>query len=95
MKILLIDDLKTFPNCTICRTYDAGLAALSSESWDLLLLDHDLGEEKTGYDLLCWLEQNPQFVPKDIQIVSLNGAGRDKMQLVVRNLFERTLPRRE
>lgn len=69
-------------------------------------LDHDLGMriddggneiiianeivEKTGYDLLCWMERNDIFWPsKDIYIHSANPVGRAKMKVVVDKWKER------
>ncbi len=55
----------------IARNFDDGIKALKEEStFDLLFLDHDLasfdegGREKTGYDIACFLEANPEFLPK-------------------------------
>ena len=63
-RTLLIDDVRTLKAHRIARTYDEGIKALTEESWDILLLDHDLGcfdengREWTGYDILCFLEEN-------------------------------------
>lgn len=83
-KTLLIDDQKDIPAHRTARNFHDGLAALQEDSWDLLLLDHDLGHfengrEFTGYDVLLWLKENPQHLPKRIQVVSLNPVGRNRM----------------
>lgn len=57
-----IGDFQRFPNfakmeVTVCRTYDMAHRRLINEHFDVLLLDNDLGEEKTGYGLLCELEE--------------------------------------
>jgi len=67
--------------------------------WDVLLLDHDLasycegGVEKTGYNLMCWLEENqdihPEWIPKEIKLVTANPVGRDRMQIVIDNINRR------
>lgn len=49
MRVLLIDDLRTVEplegaQISVARTAAEGLALLKDEEWDLLLLDHDLGE---------------------------------------------------
>lgn len=78
------------------RTYDHGIASLKEDGpWDILFLDHDLasfdegGREKTGYDVICFLEANPEFLPKKIIIVSANPVGRQKMQTVIDRLYRR------
>lgn len=88
MKILLIDDRRIFPCDKVAKTYAEGLLALAETQWDVLYIDHDLGTDKTGYDILCWLEQNPQHVPKKIIVVSQNPSGRARMQLVVDKLLK-------
>jgi hypothetical protein len=56
----------------------------------MLSLDHDLGylnpdtlEEETGYDVLCWLEQNVQAMPENIVLHTANPVGRRRMQIVL------------
>ena len=91
-KILLIDDMRTIPGVTrIARTFEDGLAALKDGGWNKLLLDHDLGDEsnpeKTGYDIMCWLEANQCYLPGSIEIVSANPVGRKRMQVVIDKLY--------
>jgi response regulator of citrate/malate metabolism len=88
MKDLLIDDVRNFGCCKTVRTYDEAINALKEEKWDVVYLDHDLGyDPKTGYDILCWLEQNLQYLPGKIVIVSMNPSGRERMQLVIDKLY--------
>lgn len=99
MKTLLIDDIREFGKqipeptgeWTHAATYDAGLFALQFEGpWDLLYLDHDLGEadeRKTGYGIICFLEANPMFLPKKIVLVTSNPVGRRQMQTVIDRLY--------
>lgn len=56
----------------------------------MLSLDHDLGylnpdtlEEETGYDVLCWLEQNLGAMPENIVLHTANPVGRRRMQIVL------------
>lgn len=74
MPTLLIDDQRSLPAARVARTYQQGIAALAERHWDLLLLDHDLGDFSgrdgrglTRYDVACWLEQNPQHVSDRIE----------------------------
>lgn len=93
MKILVIDDLKNVTNATKhARTFEEGIECLKNKFWDILYLDHDLGTEdhgKTGYDIMCFLEENPQYLPGTINIISLNGSGIQRMRLVIDKLYGR------
>lgn len=93
-KILLIDDLRDLKADVICRNYSDGIWALINGTWDVLLLDHDLasfdgedGREKTGYDVLCFLEMHPQYLPNRIELVTANPVGRQKMQALIERLY--------
>ena len=90
MPTLLIDDQRSLPVDRIARTYQEGVAALAEQHWDILYLDHDLGDfsgvdgkELTGYDIACWLEQNPQHLPDRIEIVTSNPVGRRNIELAL------------
>ena len=90
MPTLLIDDQRNLPADRVARTYKDGIEALREQHWNLLYLDHDLGDssgvegrELTGYDVACWLEENPQFLPDRIEIVTSNPAGRRKIELAL------------
>jgi len=55
---------------------------LKNNKWDLLCLDHDLGGrvfvpsgEDTGYEVATFLEINPEFMPTNIIVHSLNPVG--------------------
>lgn len=67
-RVLLIDDKRTNTDqgcgeaTVIARTYDEGLSLLLTYKWDILLIDHDLGDfkdgvERTGYHIMCHLEE--------------------------------------
>ena len=77
----------------ICRTHDDGLAELKDGGpWNVLMLDHDLGcynengREQNGYHILCFLEENPQFTPDCIDIITANASVRRKMEQVAAKL---------
>lgn len=105
MKVLLIDDTRdeTSPNIQmkidlIARTYEAAIDALMVMGpWDLVLLDHDLnsynkdGKEKTGYDIVCFLERTPSCLPIDIKLVSSNPPGRARMAQVLSKLYNKEI----
>jgi len=76
------------------RNFQQGIKSLKyGGPWDLLFLDHDLasfdkdGKEKTGYDVMCFLEANPEFLPKKIICVSSNPVGRRRIQVVIDKLY--------
>lgn len=96
MRTLLIDDIRNLEADVIARNYTEGIKQLKfNGSWDLLLLDHDLasfdtkGKEFTGYDIMCWLEENNEFLPKEIRCVSDNPVGRDKINMVIKAIKRR------
>lgn len=91
MATLLIDDQRNLPADRVARTFKEGIDALAKQHWDLLYLDHDLGDfsgidgrELTGYDIACWLELNPQHLPDRIEIVTNNPAGRNRIEMALR-----------
>ena len=94
MKTLLIDDVRNLDASYTARNYQEGIKALKRESWDHLLLDHDLasfsksGREYTGYDIACWLERNPQHLPKKVTIVSSNPVGVSRIKSALSRLTE-------
>lgn len=84
-------------DAVVARNYRDGIAALQEGDWDILYLDHDLadfsgegGRELTGYSVMCWLEELPQYLPKqNIIIVSDNSSGVQKMKMVINKLYGR------
>lgn len=102
MKILMIDDMRTgseWGDITIARDFFTGVRYLQEEEWDLLLLDHDLGpdsvkykKEWTGYDVMQWLEMNPQYLPGRIQCISANPVGRKRIEVVIDKLYPLETP---
>jgi CheY-like chemotaxis protein len=92
-RCLLIDDQRKIVADRVARTFSDGIAALRDEGpWDLLLLDHDFGDPdpaKTGYGIMRWLEENPQFLPTKIVFVTANPVGRDNMRAVLKRIETR------
>jgi len=90
---LYIDDLRPCPNgYVLARTYAEALDQLRSNTFDEISLDHDLGEEKTGYDILCWIEwQVFTLAPDDfantvLKVHSANPVGRQRMLQVIESI---------
>ena len=86
-----------FIGVTWVKTAAEAIACLKTGSVDFASLDHDLAPDHypwsgvpleqvsgTGYDVVCWLKDNPQFWPKNgVAIHSLNPVGRARMEVVV------------
>ncbi len=95
--ILLIDDERNIEADIICRNYDSAIKVLSQNIlFSKILLDHDLasydeiGREKTGYDVACFLEEI--FFEKDLKdlpeliCVSANPSGRKRIEQVFESI---------
>ena len=66
-------------NIVIVRSFDMGIKLLNAFRWDVLYLDNDLGGVKQGYDIMCFLEQNLQFLPRNIIFITANPPAKQKM----------------
>lgn len=90
-RVLVIDDLRNIQADYVARTFDEGIHALTSMGpWDVLYLDHDLGDpdpSHTGYDIINLLEANPELLPGKIVLVTSNPVGRKKMQSVIDRMY--------
>jgi len=76
---LLIDDERSFNVDVIARTAEAGMMLLGNHHWNCVMMDHDLGSETTGYDLIMWALKEARL-PKKVQLVTMNSVGRDRMK---------------
>ena len=86
MKILYVDDIRNpkmwnnnLDEVTIARTYEQALKNLLSFKFDIIDLDHDLAEEKTGYDIVKFIVENKIFAPT-IYLHTANPVGRYNMK---------------
>jgi hypothetical protein len=90
---LAIDDKRNIDCDKIARNYDDGITFLKEKVWDILFLDNDLGQvkkngkEKSGYKVLCWLEENPQYLPKQIILVTQNPVEKIRMSKLIDKLY--------
>ena len=96
MKIYL-DDIRDAPNeeWITVRTVSSLIALLCTQEGhiEVLSLDHDLGEgEKTGYDVLKWIEAQVFLhgyePPKNILIHTSNPAGRKNMEAAIKSIYK-------
>lgn len=97
-RVLAIDDCRELGFADVlCRTVNDGIFALKHMGpWDELHLDHDMGRIEqqytetgrvlNGHDVLCFLEEFPEYTPKKIIIVTANPSARPKMELVAKKL---------
>lgn len=86
MRILFIDDIRnpfdyidrnsegTF--LVIARNEYQAIEALKDYTFDIIFFDHDLGEDRTGYDIAKWIVENNIEIKKGFKIVSANPVGR-------------------
>jgi hypothetical protein len=75
------------------RTANEAMAWLAAAQITEASLDHDLGweatlgldsKEKTGYDVVLFLEENPHLWPRDgVHVHSANPVGSKRMQIVI------------
>ena len=74
------------------KTVDEAIALLETGRVTFASLDHDLSEkatlgnwegERTGYDVVLWMEANNVWPSDGVVVHSLNPAGRARMQAVI------------
>ncbi len=80
---LYLDDERPAPEGW-CRVYTAEecMKILQEKEVEVLSLDHDLGTDKTGYDVLCWIEEQVfvyGYEPPIILLHTANPVGRQRM----------------
>ena len=78
---LFIDDLRIPAprpryQLYVARTYDEVIRALEQQEFDLISFDHDLGEEKTGYDVAKYIVASNIKIKEGFKIHSANPVGR-------------------
>jgi hypothetical protein len=89
---LYLDDIRECPKGWIlARTYAECIRLIDTEQVEEMSLDHDLGEEKTGYDILRYIldkvvdckEYEP---PARIHLHTGNPVGRQRMLGLVESI---------
>lgn len=82
---LYVDDIRQIPRelydsykCFQASCYKETITKLKRTKYSVIDLDHDLGEEKTGYDICKYIIQNNLQFDK-IRIHTSNPVGRDNM----------------
>ena len=77
---LFIDDLRIPAprpdyQMYVARNYNEAIRALNQQEFDLISFDHDLGEEKTGYDIAKYIVENNIKIKEGFKIHSANPVG--------------------
>ena len=92
MKVFL-DDIRQPPDSSwyICRSYKEAIMNLETGMVEIISLDHDLGEEMTGYDVAKWIEEkvwmDDDFCPPEILIHSANPVGRSNIEAAIKSIY--------
>lgn len=87
-----LDDRRTAPEgWTLVKTAEEAIRLLESETVEAISLDHDLGTEKTGYDVLVRIEkilfdEQIDFRVPEIFLHTANSPGRDRMLLAIQSI---------
>ena len=85
-KTLLIDDKRTIKADKTVRTMIDGIEALKEGKYDWLLLDDHLTDEPSrneGEQILAWLKDNPEYLPKHIVLVTDDPKAHKKMTKMI------------
>lgn len=88
---LYLDDIRNpkLNSLYIVRNYEDCIDYLKNNTVYFLSLDHDLGEEKTGYDVAKFLVQEGIEI-EHINIHSANPVGRDNIIQLIQRYFPNT-----
>lgn len=78
-----INKLKEEYNIIICRNYKEAIYELDKRYIKIIDLDHDLGEEKTGYDICKYIIENRIPIEK-IYIHTNNPVGKFNMYQLIK-----------
>lgn len=80
------------------KTAEEAIATLKSGDVTFASLDHDLSmeatlgnwrNEVTGYEVLCWCEENDCWPCDGVQVHSMNPVGRQRMLAVIERKYGR------
>lgn len=96
MEILFLDDLRNPIDIfkgdvekyefKVVRTVEEAIEVLKLKTFDKWSLDHDLGEELTGYDLVKIIAyEHPELWCSNINVHSANPVGRKNIEKFVEN----------
>lgn len=90
---LYLDDVRTVPDgFVLVKNYEEFIEHINQNGLpELISFDHDLGEEKTGYDCAKWLVEyclnNKQTLPK-YNVHSQNPVGKENIEMLFINFIK-------
>ncbi len=95
MKLFLDDERQPPPGWVRLKTPEEIIALLETKLVTHLSLDHDLGltDDRTGYQVLLWLEEKVAvegFRPPEITIHTANTAARKRMEQALASIKRRS-----
>ena len=87
--LLFVDDERkpTTSLWRVAKTYEEAISILAEGEIEVLSLDHDLGEGKSGYDVAKWIVEHNVW-PRWINCHSMNPVGKAN----IRQLLKRYAP---
>lgn len=97
---LWVDDIRVAPEGWMwAKSYKSAMQLLEANDYDfeVISLDHDLGGNKTGYDILCKIEERAndyQNYRPIIGVHTANPVAKVKMQKIADKLNKRSLKKR-
>ena len=53
-------------------------AIIDGGHWNVMCLDHDMGA-RVGTEITSFLHQNPQYLPDEVYLISMNPVGKQNM----------------
>lgn len=84
---LFVDDKREQPKGYNCaEDYEGAISLLKLLSFDFITLDYDLGDGRTGLDILKFIHENKKY-PKHLNIHSDHSEGRQLMRKYAQENF--------
>ena len=102
--VLWLDDIRQpwkhgYMGAHWVKTAEEAIAALATGKFTFASLDHDLSEmatigipqpgEKTGYDVVLWMEETGNWPENGVRVHSLNPAGKARMLVAIERHYGR------
>ncbi len=93
MRVFLDDTRPAPPGFVLVKSASDAIDLLKTDRVSFLSLDHDLGEEKSGYDVINWLEEQVVAGILDVPILtvhSANSPGRENINRAIAAINRRS-----
>lgn len=84
------------------KTYEEAINAFENFNIVEASLDHDLSiaatlghpdpDEKTGYSVVCWMEEHRVYPRDGVKVHSMNPSGAARMKLALESVKRRSMP---